>query len=117
MAVPVLAAVAVALAIRRHTLRPLLIAATGVVLLLATVIPAKIIIGRPGPGLPAVLPGQLGVFPSGHTGTACICFSLAVLMLVAGQPGPDPVPGPGGPGPALAGRRGRARLVRLPLVH
>jgi len=57
-----------------------------VVLLLGTVIPAKIIIGRPGPGLPAVLPGQLGVFPSGHTSTACICFSLAVLMLVAGQP-------------------------------
>ena len=61
------------------------IAVTGVVLLLGTVIPAKIIIGRPGPGLPAVLPGQLGVFPSGHTSTACICFSLAVLMLVAGR--------------------------------
>jgi membrane-associated phospholipid phosphatase len=86
LAVPILAAVAVALAIRRHTLRPLLIAVTGVVLLLGTVIPAKIIIGRPGPGLPAVVPGQLGVFPSGHTSTACICFSLAVLMLVAGQP-------------------------------
>jgi undecaprenyl-diphosphatase len=86
LAVPVLAAVALALAIRRHTLRPLLIALTGVVLLLGTVIPAKIIIGRPGPGLSAVLPGQLGVFPSGHTSTACICFSLAVLMLVAGQP-------------------------------
>ena len=82
---PVLAAVAVALAIRRHTLRPLLIALTGLVLLLGTVIPAKIIIGLPGPGLPAVLPGQLGVFPSGHTSTACICFSLAVLMLVAGR--------------------------------
>ena len=86
VAVPVLAAVALALAIRRHTVRPVLIALTGVVLLLATVIPAKIIIGRPGPGLPPVLPGQLGVFPSGHTSTACICFSLAVAMLVAGQP-------------------------------
>jgi membrane-associated phospholipid phosphatase len=86
VAVPVLAAAAVALAIRRHTLRPVLIALTGVVLLVGTVIPAKIIIGRPGPGLPAVLPGQLGVFPSGHTSTACICFSLAVLMLVTGRP-------------------------------
>ena len=86
VAVPVLAAVALALAIRRHTVRPVLIALTGVVLLLATVIPAKIILGRPGPGLPPVLPGQLGVFPSGHTSTACICFSLAVAMLVAGQP-------------------------------
>jgi undecaprenyl-diphosphatase len=86
VAVPILAAAAVAVAIWRHTLRPLLIAVTGVVLLLATVIPAKIIIGRSGPGLPAIVPGHLGVFPSGHTSTACICFSLAVLMLVAGQP-------------------------------
>ncbi|MGI8450831.1 MAG: phosphatase PAP2 family protein [Streptosporangiaceae bacterium] len=86
VAVPVLAAVALALAIRRHTLRPVLIALTGVVLLLGTVIPAKILIARPGPGLPAVSPGALGVFPSGHTSTACVCFSLAVLMLVTGQP-------------------------------
>src|ERR1700685_486054 len=54
VAVPVLAAAAVALAIRRHTLRPVLIALTGVVLLVGTVIPAKIIIGRPGPGLPEI---------------------------------------------------------------
>ncbi len=86
VAVPVLAAVALALAIRRHTFRPVLIALTGVVLLMATVIPAKIIIGRPGPGLPAVMPGQLGAFPSGHTSTACAALSLAVAMLVAGQP-------------------------------
>ena len=86
VAVPVLAAVAVALAIRRHTIRPVLIALTGVVLLLGTVIPAKILIARPGPGLPAVAPGALGVFPSGHTSTAAVCFSLATLMLVTGQP-------------------------------
>jgi membrane-associated phospholipid phosphatase len=86
VAVPVLASVALALAIRRHSFRPVLIALTGVVLLFATVIPAKIIIGRPGPGLPAVVTGQLGAFPSGHTSTACVCFSLAVVMLVAGQP-------------------------------
>jgi undecaprenyl-diphosphatase len=86
VAVPVLTAVALALAIRRHTLRPVLTALTGVVLLLATVIPAKILIGRPGPGLPRVAPGHLGVFPSGHTSTACVCFSLAVAMLVAGRP-------------------------------
>ncbi len=86
VAVPVLAAVALALAIRRRTIRPLLTALMGVVLLLATVIPMKIIINRAGPGLPPVAPGQLGVFPSGHTSTACVCFSLAVVMLVAGQP-------------------------------
>jgi undecaprenyl-diphosphatase len=86
VAVPVLAAVALALAIRQHTIRPLLIALTGVVLLLGTVVPAKIIIARPGPGLPAVSPGALGFFPSGHTSTACVCFSLAVAMLLAGRP-------------------------------
>jgi membrane-associated phospholipid phosphatase len=86
VAVPVLAAVALALAIRRRTIRPVLVALTGVVLLTGTVIPAKIIIARPGPGLPAVVPGQFGAFPSGHTSTACVCFSLAVLMLVAGHP-------------------------------
>jgi undecaprenyl-diphosphatase len=86
VAVPVLAAVALALAIRRHTIRPVLIALTGVVLLLGTVIPAKILIARPGPGLPAVASGALGVFPSGHTSTAAVCFSLAVLMMVTGQP-------------------------------
>ncbi|MGO9220996.1 MAG: phosphatase PAP2 family protein [Streptosporangiaceae bacterium] len=86
VAVPILAAVALALAIRRHTIRPVLIALTGVALLLGTVIPAKILIARSGPGLPPVSPGALGVFPSGHTSTACVCFSLAVLMLVAGQP-------------------------------
>jgi len=86
VAVPILAAVALALAIRQHTVRPVLIALTGVVLLLGTVIPAKILIARSGPGLPPLSPGALGVFPSGHTSTACVCYSLAVLMLVAGRP-------------------------------
>lgn len=86
VAVPILAAVALALAIRRHTIRPVLIALTGVALLLGTVIPAKILIARTGPGLHPVSPGALGVFPSGHTSTACVCFSLAVLMLVTGKP-------------------------------
>ena len=111
VAVPVLAAVSLALAIRRHTFRPVLIALTGVVLLFATVIPAKIIIGRPGPGLPAVMPGQLGAFPSGHTSTACVCFSLAAAMLVAGAAGPGSPPGASRPGGAVAGGRGRARVV------
>jgi membrane-associated phospholipid phosphatase len=86
LAVPVLAVTALALAVRRHTVRPLMIAAVGVALLLVTVIPAKIIIGRPGPGLAAVAPGGLGAFPSGHTATACVCLSLAVFLLVDGQP-------------------------------
>jgi membrane-associated phospholipid phosphatase len=86
VAVPVLAVVAAVLAIRGHTLRPLLVAATGVVLLLVTVIPAKIIIGRPGPGTTTLAAGSWGYFPSGHTSTACVCYSIAVLLLIAGRP-------------------------------
>lgn len=83
---PVLAVTAVALAIWRHTPRPLAAAVAGVVLLLAIVIPAKILIDRPGPGLTSATEGPWGAFPSGHTSTACVCFSLAVLLIVAGQP-------------------------------
>jgi undecaprenyl-diphosphatase len=87
LAGPVLALTAVALAVRRHTLRPVATAAIGAALVAATVIPAKILIGRAGPGLTTVGPHGLGVFPSGHTTTACVCFSLAVLLIIAGQPG------------------------------
>ena len=86
VAIPVLALAAVAAAAWRHSVRPLITAALGVVLLLVTVIPAKIIIGRSGPGLPPIRPGAVGVFPSGHTATACICFSLAAALLTAGLP-------------------------------
>jgi undecaprenyl-diphosphatase len=85
VAVPVLAVVAAVLAIRGHTVRPVLAAAAGVVLLLVTVIPAKIIIARPGPGTSALTPGSWGYFPSGHTSTACVCYSIAVLLVIAGQ--------------------------------
>jgi membrane-associated phospholipid phosphatase len=87
VAVPVLALTAVLLAVRRHTVRPVAAAAIGAALTLATVIPAKILIGRVGPGLTTVGTGGLGAFPSGHTTTACVCFSLAVLLIVAGRPG------------------------------
>ena len=87
VAVPVLAVVAVVLAAREHTLRPLLVAATGMLLLLVTVIPAKIIIARPGPGTTALAAGRWGYFPSGHTSTACVCYSIAVFLLIAGRHG------------------------------
>jgi membrane-associated phospholipid phosphatase len=87
VAVPVLAVTAVVLAVRQRSLRPLLAAAAGVALLLAIVIPAKIIIARPGPGLSGVPAGGLGYFPSGHTCTACVCYSIAVFLLIAGQAG------------------------------
>jgi undecaprenyl-diphosphatase len=86
VAVPVLAVVAAVLAVRGHALRPLLVALTGVALLLVTVIPAKIIIARPGPGTSALATGSWGYFPSGHTSTACVCYSIAVLLLIAGRP-------------------------------
>ena len=114
VAVPVLAVVAVVLAAREHTLRPLLVAATGMLLLLVTVIPAKIIIARPGPGTTALAAGRWGYFPSGHTSTACVCYSIAVFLLIAGgRPGP---PGRARwPGRGVAAGRSRAGLVRLSL--
>jgi membrane-associated phospholipid phosphatase len=87
VAVPVLAVVAAVLAIRGRTLRPVLVAAASVVLLLITVIPAKIIIARPGPGSTALASGSWGYFPSGHTSIACVCYSMAVFLLIAGRPG------------------------------
>jgi membrane-associated phospholipid phosphatase len=80
----VLAVSALAMAIRRRSLRPLLIAAAGGALLAATVIPAKILIGRPGPGFATLPPGSWGDFPSGHSCTAGVCFGLAALLLTAG---------------------------------
>jgi membrane-associated phospholipid phosphatase len=86
VAVPVLALSALIVAARHRSPRPLLAAAAGVVLLLVTVIPAKILIARSGPGQPAVAPGHMGVFPSGHTTTAGVCLALAVLLLAPDLP-------------------------------
>jgi len=86
VAVPVLALSALIVAARHRSLRPLLAAAAGVALLLATVIPAKILIARPGPSQPVIAPGSMGVFPSGHTTTAGVCLALAVLLLAPDLP-------------------------------
>jgi membrane-associated phospholipid phosphatase len=74
--------------VARHRLRPLFTAAIGLVLLLATVIPLQLLIGRAYPGqrwhghLHALLvPGKLGSFPSGHASTAAVCYGLAALLL------------------------------------
>jgi undecaprenyl-diphosphatase len=81
VAIPVLIVITTVVAVRRHSLRPLLTAATGLVLLAAIVIPAKVLIGRPSPGYSHLLPHQvLGAFPSGHTATASVCYFLAVLV-------------------------------------
>ena len=87
VAVPVLGWGALIAAMRDRTVRPVLAAVIGVVLLLGTVIPAKILIGRAGPGLPPVAHGALGVFPSGHTATSSVCLGLAAVLLARGLPG------------------------------
>ena len=86
IAVPVLLLAAVALSMRRHSPRPLAAAGIAVVLLLVTVIPGKIIIARPSPGLGPVAPGGWGAFPSGHTTTGSVGYVLAAL-LIAGSAG------------------------------
>jgi undecaprenyl-diphosphatase len=86
VAVPVLALIALAVSARRRSLRPLITAVIGVVLLLATVIPAKILIGRLSPGQLRLAPGGMGAFPSGHATTASVCYVLAALLLMPHLP-------------------------------
>jgi membrane-associated phospholipid phosphatase len=81
VAIPLLVMCALIVAAGHRSVRPLVAAVIGVVLLMGTVIPAKILIARPGPGLPAVAPGAMGAFPSGHTTTSSVCLGLGVLLL------------------------------------
>ncbi len=87
VALPVLAVCALVAAAWHRSSRPLIAAVSGVVLLLGIVIPAKILIGRAGPGLPPVPHGSMGVFPSGHTTTSSMCLGLAALVLADELPG------------------------------
>jgi membrane-associated phospholipid phosphatase len=82
VAIPVLVMCALIVAVRHRSRRPLVAAVIGVTLLAVTVIPAKILIARAGPGLPAVAPGAMGVFPSGRTTTCSVCLGLGVLLFV-----------------------------------
>lgn len=86
VAVPVLAVCALFAAARERTLRPLLAAVAGVVLLLTTVTAGKKLIDKTGPGLTTLGAGGLGVFPSGHSTTATVCLGLAVALLLPGLP-------------------------------
>jgi undecaprenyl-diphosphatase len=86
VAFPILLVAAGYAALSRRSPRPLVSALAGMVLILATVVPLKILIGRPNPGAVRLPPHHLlGAFPSGHTTTACVCYILAVLLVV-----PDP---------------------------
>jgi membrane-associated phospholipid phosphatase len=86
VAFPILLVIAAYAALDRHSLRPLLTAVTGMVLVLATVVPLKILVGRPNPSFGPLRQHELlGAFPSGHTTTACVCYVLAALLVT-----PDP---------------------------
>lgn len=79
---PILLVIAGYAALDRRSLRPLLTAVTGMVLVLATVVLLKILVGRPNPGFgPLRQHDLLGAFPSGHTTTACVCYILAALVV------------------------------------
>lgn len=73
--------VAVALAVSRtRSWRPVLVAAAAGVVL-ATVVPLKIWVDRPGPGDVALGNADLGFFPSGHTADAMCCYVTAAYLL------------------------------------
>ena len=65
----------------RSWLPVLTTAGAGVVL--ATVIPLKIWVGRPGPGEAVLGDANLGFFPSGHTADAMCCYGTAAFLLGA----------------------------------
>jgi membrane-associated phospholipid phosphatase len=87
VAVPVLMLCALIAAVWHRSVRALVAAVIAIALLLGTVIPAKILIARAGPGLRGVAPGAMGVFPSGHTTTSSVCLGLGVLLLAPGLRG------------------------------
>ena len=60
--------------------RPVLLA-VGAGVVLATVIPLKIWVGRPGPGDAVLGNANLGFFPSGHTADAMCCYLTAAFLL------------------------------------
>ena len=83
----VLALTAVAATARLRSWRPLAAAFLAALALFGTVIPGKILIGRPGPEGAPVAAGDWGWFPSGHTATASICLGTAALILCRTWPG------------------------------
>jgi undecaprenyl-diphosphatase len=85
VAIPVLPIVALVAARRARSLLPLTIAA-GAGIALATVIPLKIWIARPGPGTVVLGDASFGYFPSGHTADAMLCYGTSALILCIAFP-------------------------------
>jgi undecaprenyl-diphosphatase len=84
---PLLGAGALLATVLRRSLRPLLVSALAAALLIATVVPVKLTLGRAGPDDPWARLDWYGYFPSGHTATALICYGtlVAVLFPVLGR--------------------------------
>jgi len=81
IAVSALVVVALASAAHTRSWKPVLAAALAGTALFGTVIPGKILIGRPGPEGWVVGPGDMGWYPSGHTSTATVCLGAAAWIL------------------------------------
>jgi undecaprenyl-diphosphatase len=65
---------------RQRSWHPALLAVAAWIVL-ATVIPLKIWVGRPGPGEVTLGNATLGFFPSGHTADAVCCYVTAAYLL------------------------------------
>jgi membrane-associated phospholipid phosphatase len=81
IAVTALVLATLASAARTRSWKPVLAATLAGTALFATVIPGKILIGRPGLEGWLVGPGDLGWYPSGHTSTASVCLGAAAWIL------------------------------------
>ena len=80
VAIPVVPIVALFAARRSRSALPLFLAA-GAGVALATVIPLKVWVGRPGPGTVVLQGASFGYFPSGHTADAVLCYGTSALIL------------------------------------
>lgn len=80
VAIPVLPIVALFAAWRSRSTLPLKMT-VGAAVVLATVIPLKIWVGRPGPGTVVLGDANFGYFPSGHTADAMLCYGTSALIL------------------------------------
>lgn len=68
-------------AVRARSWKPLPASLLAAAALFATVIPGKILVGRPGPEGAPMSPGEWGWFPSGHTSTSGVCLGTAAWLL------------------------------------
>ena len=81
VAIPLMVLGTLTAAVRARSWKPLAVSLLAGAALFATVIPGKILIGRPGPEGQPMSPGEWGWFPSGHTSTSGVCLGTAAWLL------------------------------------